>query len=86
MGDCIPPLHPPPTPPAGLGTETVRVLASAGADVVLCSRSVSAGQEVADRLTAGLAAAAAAAGGGGAPAPGRITVAQLDLVGGWLCV
>ena len=49
------------------------MLAKAGADVVLCSRSVAVGQEVADRLAAGLAAAP------GAVPPGRITVAQLDL-------
>ncbi|EFN54545.1 hypothetical protein CHLNCDRAFT_135326 [Chlorella variabilis] len=69
----------------GLGAETVRVLAGAGADVVLCSRSVAAGQEVADGIAAGLAAARGAGEAGGegegprGPAPGRITVAPLDL-------
>ena len=47
--------------------ETVRALATAGADVVLCSRSVEAGQAVADEL---------AAGGG---LKGSLTVKQLDL-------
>jgi hypothetical protein len=66
-------------PPAGgnsgLGAETVRVLAGAGADVILCSRNVSAGQAVADGIAAGLAKRRR----DGAPSPGRITVAQLDL-------
>jgi len=35
---------------SGLGAETVRALAAAGADVVLCSRSVAAGKAVADQL------------------------------------
>lgn len=72
----------PPSPPcAGLGAETVRVLAGAGADVIMCSRSTSRGQEAADRIATGLAAAAAAAAGAGkpAPAPGKITVVPLDL-------
>lgn len=51
---------------SGLGAETVRVLAGAGADVVLCSRSVQAGQVVADAIAA-------------AGAPGKVTVAELDL-------
>lgn len=65
-------------PAPGLGAETVRVLAGAGADVVLCARSLQAGQRVADEITAGLAAAHSAR-GAGTPAPGRITVAPLDL-------
>jgi NAD(P)-dependent dehydrogenase (short-subunit alcohol dehydrogenase family) len=50
----------------------VRVLTGAGADVILCSRSVAAGQAVADGIAAGLKAQ-------GQGKPGRITVAQLDL-------
>lgn len=38
---------------SGIGVETVRALAHAGADVVLCSRSVEAGQKVAEQLAAG---------------------------------
>ncbi|PSC68042.1 short-chain dehydrogenase reductase SDR [Micractinium conductrix] len=60
---------------SGLGAETVRVLAGAGADVILCARSVAAGQQVAD----GIAKAAASKAGGGTPALGKITVVPLDL-------
>ena len=60
---------------AGLGAETVRVLAGAGCNVVLASRSAEAGQRVADSIAAGLQVALAP----GAPAPGRITVAPLSL-------
>lgn len=59
---------------SGLGAETVRVLAGAGADVVLCSRSVAAGQAVADRIKA-----AAKPHTQGKPALGKITVVPLDL-------
>lgn len=37
---------------SGLGLETVRLLAAAGARVILTSRSAAAGQTVADNLTA----------------------------------
>jgi NAD(P)-dependent dehydrogenase (short-subunit alcohol dehydrogenase family) len=37
----------------GLGAETVRVLALAGARVIMTSRSVEKGQEEADRIKAG---------------------------------
>ena len=53
----------------------MRVLAGAGADVILCARSVAAGQQVAD----GIAKAAASKAGGGTPALGKITVVPLDL-------
>ena len=39
---------------SGIGVETVRALAHAGADCVLCSRSVEAGQKVADELQPGV--------------------------------
>ncbi|KAI3425019.1 hypothetical protein D9Q98_008401 [Chlorella vulgaris] len=61
---------------SGLGAETVRVLASAGADVILCSRNVAAGQAVADSIAAGLADGTEPR---AAAAPGAITVVQLDL-------
>ena len=35
---------------SGLGEETVRALAEAGATVVLCSRSVEAGEKVAEEI------------------------------------
>ena len=38
---------------SGIGAETVRVLAHAGANVVMCSRSVEAGEKVAEELRAG---------------------------------
>ncbi|PRW05915.1 retinol dehydrogenase 12-like [Chlorella sorokiniana] len=50
---------------SGIGVETVRALAHAGADVTLCSRSAEAGQRVADELQPG--------------AKGKISVQQLDL-------
>lgn len=50
---------------SGIGVETVRALAHAGADVVLCSRSVQAGQAVAEQLQPGV--------------KGKISVRQLDL-------
>ncbi|BDA50603.1 Retinol dehydrogenase 11 [Coccomyxa sp. Obi] len=52
---------------SGIGVETVRTLAVAGARVILCSRSVEAGQKVADQLKAD----------GGIK--GEIVVKQLDL-------
>lgn len=36
---------------SGIGVETVRALASAGSRVVLCSRSVEAGEKVAKEIT-----------------------------------
>ena len=53
---------------SGIGTETARVLALAGADVVMCSRSIAAGEEVAKRLRASLPAGA-----------GSLEVCALDL-------
>lgn len=48
------PPSPSPFPPAGgnsgIGVETIRALASAGAHCILCSRSVAAGQAVADEI------------------------------------
>lgn len=47
----------PPSPPggnSGIGVETVRALAHAGADVTLCSRSAEAGQRVAADLQPGV--------------------------------
>ena len=35
---------------SGIGVQTIKALASAGADVVLCSRSVEAGKAVAEEL------------------------------------
>jgi hypothetical protein len=35
---------------SGIGVETVRVLATAGAKVVLCSRDVAAGEKVAEDI------------------------------------
>lgn len=51
---------------SGIGVDTVRALATAGATVILCSRSVEAGEAVAAEIRA-------------AGAPGPITVKQLDL-------
>jgi NAD(P)-dependent dehydrogenase (short-subunit alcohol dehydrogenase family) len=53
---------------SGIGTETARVLALAGADVIMCSRSVTAGEEVAKGLRAGLPSGA-----------GALEVSALDL-------
>ena len=39
---------------SGLGVETIRALAHAGADCVLCSRSVAAGEKVAAELQPGV--------------------------------
>ncbi|KAI8109897.1 hypothetical protein M9434_001176 [Picochlorum sp. BPE23] len=50
---------------SGIGVETVRALASAGCNVILCSRKVEAGQEVADSIAPSV--------------KGNITVEQLDL-------
>ncbi|CAL8465009.1 g4544 [Coccomyxa elongata] len=52
---------------SGIGVETVRALAVAGARVILCSRSIEAGQKVAEQLKAD----------GGIK--GEIVVKQLDL-------
>ncbi|MFO0554745.1 MAG: SDR family oxidoreductase [Polyangiaceae bacterium] len=52
---------------SGIGVETTRVLALAGADVVMAVRSTDAGERVAGELRAGLAKA------------GRIEVQELDL-------
>ena len=51
---------------AGIGVETARALASAGADVVITSRDVAVGE----RVAAGIQAAGA---------KGKVTVKQLDL-------
>lgn len=53
---------------AGLGAETTRVLAKAGADVVMACRSASAGEQAAADIAAGLASGA-----------GKVTVRPLDL-------
>jgi len=53
---------------SGLGTETVRVLAMAGADVVLAVRNTAAGERVAAQLRQGLG-----------PEAGTLTVLHLDL-------
>ena len=57
-GPCllVPPAccDPPAGGNSGIGVETVRALAHAGADVTLCSRSASAGQRVADELQPGV--------------------------------
>lgn len=53
---------------AGLGLETTRVLAKAGADVVMACRSVAGGESAAGELRAGLGATA-----------GKLTVSPLDL-------
>lgn len=50
---------------SGIGVETVRALAHAGADVVLCSRSLQAGQKVAEELQPAV--------------KGRVVAKQLDL-------
>lgn len=50
---------------SGIGVETVRALATAGCNVIICSRKVEAGQEVADDI--------------GPSVKGAITVEQLDL-------
>ncbi|MDQ3035634.1 MAG: SDR family oxidoreductase [Myxococcota bacterium] len=59
---------------SGIGIETVRALAFAGADVVLACRSVAAGEAVAATLRAELSGDAARSGGAG-----RLEVAALDL-------
>jgi NAD(P)-dependent dehydrogenase (short-subunit alcohol dehydrogenase family) len=53
---------------SGIGVETVRALATAGADVTLAVRNTGAGATVADRLRAGLPAGS-----------GKLSVAQLEL-------
>ncbi|MEU9149600.1 SDR family NAD(P)-dependent oxidoreductase [Streptomyces sp. NPDC048417] len=53
---------------SGIGVETARALASAGADVTLAVRNIEAGDRVATRLTADLP-----------PESGKLTVARLDL-------
>jgi NAD(P)-dependent dehydrogenase (short-subunit alcohol dehydrogenase family) len=53
---------------SGLGVETARALAFAGADVVMACRSVASGEEVAARLRAELP-----------PGAGRLEVSQLEL-------
>lgn len=54
---------------SGIGVETVRALAFAGAHVILCSRSVEAGEKVAQEILADK----------DRPVKGTITVRQLDL-------
>lgn len=56
---------------SGLGVETTRVLALAGADVIMAVRNVKAGEETAAALRAGLSASGAKA--------GKLTVEPLDL-------
>jgi NAD(P)-dependent dehydrogenase (short-subunit alcohol dehydrogenase family) len=53
---------------SGIGTETARALASAGADVTLAVRNVRAGTEVANRIAENLP-----------PGAGELDVVQLDL-------
>jgi NAD(P)-dependent dehydrogenase (short-subunit alcohol dehydrogenase family) len=53
---------------SGIGTETARALASAGADVTLAVRNVEAGQKIADALAHRLP-----------PGAGELRVARLDL-------
>ena len=53
---------------SGIGVETVRALAAAGADVTLAVRNTDAGASVADRLRAELP-----------PESGKLSVAQLEL-------
>ena len=53
---------------SGIGVETARALASAGADVTLAVRDIDAGARVADRLRAELP-----------PESGQLTVGRLDL-------
>lgn len=53
---------------SGIGVETARALAAAGADVTLAVRNIAAGTRVATELKAGLA-----------PESGTLTVAHLDL-------
>jgi NAD(P)-dependent dehydrogenase (short-subunit alcohol dehydrogenase family) len=62
---------------SGLGRETARVLALAGAEVTLAVRNTTAGEEAAAAITSELAAAGAA--GGESAAAGRVLVAPLDL-------
>lgn len=59
---------------SGLGRETARALASAGAEVTLAVRDVEAGERVAADLAGHLADAP-----NGAPKPGALHVAALDL-------
>jgi NAD(P)-dependent dehydrogenase (short-subunit alcohol dehydrogenase family) len=54
---------------SGIGVETVRALAYAGAHVILCSRSIEAGEKVAQEILADKER----------PIKGTITVRQLDL-------
>jgi NAD(P)-dependent dehydrogenase (short-subunit alcohol dehydrogenase family) len=54
---------------SGIGVETVRALAFAGAQVILCSRSVKAGEEVVQEILADKER----------PVKGTITIRQLDL-------
>src|SRR5438093_674944 len=56
---------------SGIGTETARVLALAGADVVMGCRSVAAGEEIAKGLREGLA--------GSGKRTGKLEVQALDL-------
>jgi NAD(P)-dependent dehydrogenase (short-subunit alcohol dehydrogenase family) len=51
---------------SGIGTETARVLASGGADVILCSRNLAAGEAAAGTIRA-------------SGAKGKVTVKSLDL-------
>lgn len=56
---------------SGIGVETARSLARAGADVTIAVRDLAAGERVAAELTASVA---------GAEHPGRVRAAHLDLI------
>lgn len=59
---------------SGIGVETARAMAAAGADVTIAVRDVAAGERVAGEIAAALAGGATGAG-----AAGRLHVAPLDL-------
>lgn len=62
---------------SGIGTETVKALASAGCRVILCSRSVKAGEDAVEQVVR--KADAKAKGGGYAVPDADVKVMQLDL-------
>lgn len=63
---------------SGIGVETARSLAAAGADVTIAVRDVAAGERVAGEIGASLASGGAA-GAGAAGGAGAVHVAPLDL-------
>lgn len=63
---------------SGIGVETTRALAAAGADVTIAVRDVAAGERVAGEIGASLASDGAA-GGGATGGAGAVHVAPLDL-------